>query len=115
VNATQVGHLIGALDTGLLTAPNSILAPRRQRTVGFGSALQTGHSGLALPVWPRNLNATVRVKPVTVLQWHRKGLPAQLAVPIKITLRGSAEMPVHTRAIRRHVFVCQPFFPRPPI
>jgi hypothetical protein len=33
----------------------------------------------------------VRVKPATVVQWDRKGLPVELAVAIKMTLRGAAQ------------------------
>src|ERR1700726_3633146 len=42
-------------------------------------------------IWPRALNVMVLVKPATVVQWHRKGCPAVLAVAIKITLRGAAQ------------------------
>src|SRR3979490_2727925 len=40
-------------------------------------------------IWPQVLNTMVLVKPATVVQWHRKGLPALLAAPI--TPSGAAQ------------------------
>src|SRR5882757_7553151 len=42
-------------------------------------------------IWPRVLNAMVLVKPATVIQWNRKGLPALLAVAVKISLSGATQ------------------------
>ncbi len=42
-------------------------------------------------IWPQAVNTLVLVKPATVIQWHRLGFRALLAVAIRITPSGAAQ------------------------
>jgi hypothetical protein len=63
-------------------------------------------------VWPQVLNATVLVKPATVVQWHRKGF--RLYWRWRSRRRGRPKMSTEIRVLIRRMSLANPLWGAPP-
>jgi putative transposase len=70
---------------------------------------------VALPDWPRTLNAMVLVKPATVIQWHRKGFRLCWRWRSRSRSVGRPEVSSETRDLIRQMSMANPLWGAPQI